>query len=152
LSTLSSHIESETPGLYTESDGEFAGWQTWKHPGFLTNSGPFWHRIEADGSARCAFRVEAKHLNGMGYVHGGCYMTFADYSLFAFIRGLNVRAVTVSFTCEFIAAAREGDLVEATGAVTHAGSSLIFLRGMMTNDKRPLFTYSATLKTLKPKS
>jgi acyl-coenzyme A thioesterase PaaI-like protein len=65
------------------SEGEFAGWTTWRRDSFESNNGPFWHKVEADGRVRCAFRVEAKHLNGMKNVHGGCYMTFADYCLFA---------------------------------------------------------------------
>ena len=39
--------------------------------------------MDDDGQVRCAFRVEKKHLNGMRNVHGGCFMTFADYCLFA---------------------------------------------------------------------
>ena len=63
---------------YTATEGEFAGWTTWKRDSFESVSGPFWHKVEADGSVRCAFRVEKKHLNGMKNVHGGCFMTFAD--------------------------------------------------------------------------
>jgi len=32
---------------------------------------------------QCAFRVEKKHLNGQRHVHGGAFMSFADYCLFA---------------------------------------------------------------------
>jgi acyl-coenzyme A thioesterase PaaI-like protein len=39
--------------------------------------------MENDGQIRCAFRVEKIHLNGMGNVHGGAFMAFADYCLFA---------------------------------------------------------------------
>jgi hypothetical protein len=34
--------------------------------------------------------------------------------------------VTVSFSCEFLDATREGDLIEASGEITRAGGSLIF--------------------------
>ncbi len=47
-----------------------------------THNGSFWHRMDDDGRIRCAFRVEAKHLNGMGKFHGA-FMAFADYCLFA---------------------------------------------------------------------
>ena len=71
------------PDLHVSTEGEFAGWRTWTRDAFETNNGPFWHRMEDDGSIRCAFRVEKKHLNGARNVHGGCFMSFADYCLFA---------------------------------------------------------------------
>ena len=65
---------------------------------FETNNGPFWHRMEDDGSVRCAFRVEKKHLNGGSNVHGGCFMSFADYCLFAIAAPmLQGPGVTMSF-------------------------------------------------------
>src|SRR5476651_2785635 len=35
---------------------------------------------------RVLFRSAKKHLNGANNVHGGCFMSFADYSLFAMAR------------------------------------------------------------------
>jgi acyl-coenzyme A thioesterase PaaI-like protein len=140
------------PDLHVGTDGEFAGWRTWSRDSFETHTGPFWHRMEDDGSIRCAFRVEKKHLNGSHNVHGGCFMTFADYCLFA-IAGplLNGPGVTVGFGCEFLDAAREGELIEGTGEVTRAGGSLIFLRGQLRSGERTLFTFSGTIKRVKRK-
>ena len=141
------------PDLHVGTDGEFAGWRTWSRDSFETHTGPFWHRMEDDGSIRCAFRVDKKHLNGSHNVHGGCFMTFADYCLFA-IAGplLNGPGVTVGFSCEFLDAAREGELIEGTGEVTRAGGSLIFLRGQLTSGERTLFTFSGTIKRVKKKA
>lgn len=140
------------PDLFIATEGEFAGWRTWSRDSFESNNGPFWHKIEDDGTVRCAFRVEAKHLNGMRNVHGGCYMTFADYCLFAIAsRELEGPGVTVSFACEFLDAAREGDLIECDGEMTRAGGSLIFLRGILRCGERRLFTFSATIKKVKRK-
>ena len=140
------------PDLHVGTDGEFAGWRTWSRDSFETHTGPFWHRMEDDGSIRCAFRVEKKHLNGSGNVHGGCFMTFADYCLFA-IAGplLHGPGVTVGFGCEFLDAAHEGELIEGTGEVTRAGGSLMFLRGQLTSGERMLFTFSGTIKRVKRK-
>lgn len=141
------------PDLHVGTDGEFAGWRTWSRDSFETHTGPFWHRMEDDGSIRCAFRVDKKHLNGSHNVHGGCFMTFADYCLFA-IAGplLNGPGVTVGFSCEFLDAAREGELIEGTGEVTRAGGSLIFLRGQLTSGERTVFTFSGTIKRVKKKA
>ncbi|MEW6640163.1 MAG: PaaI family thioesterase [Pseudomonadota bacterium] len=136
----------------TATEGEFAGWSTWSRDTFESHNGPFW-QIEEDGRVRCAFRVEKKHLNGLGHVHGGCFMTFADYCLFAFARReLQSPAVTVAFNAEFLDAATEGERIEATGEVTRAGGSLIFLRGMMTSDGRPLLSFSGTIKRVKKRA
>jgi acyl-coenzyme A thioesterase PaaI-like protein len=132
------------------TEGEFEGWSTWNRDSFESNNGPFWYRREADGRVRCAFRVEQKHLNGQGNVHGGCFMTFADFCLFAIAgRELQGPGVTVSFACEFLDAAREGDLIECDGEMTRAGGSLIFLRGMLKCGERALFSFSGTIKRVK---
>jgi acyl-coenzyme A thioesterase PaaI-like protein len=59
--------------------------------------------------------------------------------------------VTVSFACEFLDAAREGELVEGRGEITRAGGSLIFLRGTLKSGERTLFTYSGTIKRVRSK-
>ena len=140
------------PGLHVETEGEFKGWRTWSRDSFETHTGPFWHRVDENGRVQCAFRVEKKHLNGSGNVHGGCFMTFADYCLFALASPvLQGPAVTVSFAAEFLDAAREGELVECEGEITRAGGSLIFLRGLLKSGERSLFTFSGTIKRVKRK-
>jgi acyl-coenzyme A thioesterase PaaI-like protein len=140
----------DRPDLYVETEGEFTGWRTWSRDSFETHAGPFWHRVDETGRVRCAFRVEKKHLNGSGNVHGGCFMTFADYCLFALASPvLKGSGVTVSFASEFLDAAREGELVECEGEITRAGGSLIFLRGLLKSGERSLFTFSGTIKRVK---
>ncbi len=141
------------PDLHVETTGEFAGWRTWSQDNFESHNGPFYHRMEDDGQIRCAFRVERKHLNGASNVHGGAFMAFADYCLFAIATPvLQGPAVTVSFGCEFLDAAREGELVEGSGEIMRAGASMIFLRGVLKSGERPLFTFSGTIKRVKRRS
>jgi acyl-coenzyme A thioesterase PaaI-like protein len=141
------------PDLHVETSGEFKGWRTWSRDNFETHNGPFYHRMEDDGRIRCAFRVEKKHLNGTGNVHGGAFMAFADYCLFATASPeMDGPGVTVSFGCEFLDAGREGELVEGAVEITRAGGSMIFLRGMLTSGERPLLTFSSTIKRVKPRT
>ncbi|MHC2439064.1 PaaI family thioesterase [Bradyrhizobium sp. USDA 4451] len=141
------------PDLHVETEGEFAGWRTWTRDNFESHSGPFYHRMDEDGRIRCAFRVARKHLNGAGNVHGGCFMTFADYCLFALAASeLQGQGVTVGFSCEFLDAAREGELIECDGEITRAGGSLIFLRGTLRAATRAVFTFSGTIKRVKHKT
>ena len=138
------------PDLHVETSGEFAGWRTWSRDNFETHNGPFWHRMDDDGRIQCAFRLEPKHLNGQGNVHGGAFMSFADYCLAATAAPvLQGPGVTVSFACEFLDTAREGELVEGIGEIMRAGGSMIFLRGLLKSAERPLFTFSGTIRRVK---
>ncbi len=136
-------------GAVQATSGEFAGWWTWTRDHFETHNGPFWHREEG-GRIRCVFRVETKHMNGSGNVHGGCLMTFADYCLFALANHVlkDARGVTLSFASEFIDAANLGDLIECEGEVVRAGRSIVFLRGLLTSGGRPLLSFSGTVKRI----
>jgi uncharacterized protein (TIGR00369 family) len=133
------------------AEGEFAGWYYWPGDRYEVHSGPFYFRRDEDGRTRCAFRVEAKHLNGGGTTHGGCLLTFADYSLFAIGREAlaGSRGVTISLNSEFVGPAVEGDLVEATGEVIRAGGSLIFLRGTLTANGKPALNFSGVIKKIR---
>ena len=133
------------PKLVTE--GEWAGWRTWSGDPFETQSGPYYFR-EEDGRIRCAFRAERKHMNGGGFMHGGCMLTFADFALFS-IADEHLRdshAVTVSLNGEFVGPAHAGDLVEATGEVVKAGKSMIFIRGLISTGGEPMMSFSGVIK------
>jgi acyl-coenzyme A thioesterase PaaI-like protein len=147
---LTKNAYRNRPDLHVATSGEFTGWRTWSRDSFESQNGPFWHRMDDDGRVRCAFRVEKKHLNGMGNVHGGCFMTFADYCLFAIASPiLEGPGVTVSFASEFLDAAREGELIECDGEIMRAGGSLVFLRGLLKSGERSLFSFSGTIKRVK---
>ena len=152
MNEIAKTVFNQRPDIHVETEGEFKGWRTWTRDNFETHNGPFWHRMDENGQVQCMFRVEKKHLNGMRNVHGGCFMSFGDYCLFAIASSvLQGPGVTVSFACEFLDAAREGELVEGTGEITRAGGSLIFVRGMLKSAERTLFTYSGTIKRVKLK-
>ena len=144
--------DAQLPSPMTEiTEGEWAGWKVWSSDPFEMLSGPFYCRRTADRGQVCAFRAEQKHMNGGGFMHGGCLMTFADYALFCIadedLQGTG--SVTASMNCEFIDAARIGDLVEASGEVVRAGRSLVFIRGIVTTGGRPLLNFSAIVKKVR---
>ena len=142
----------EGPRLLTE--GEWAGWRFWGDGDpFERQSGPFYFREEADGSIRCAFRAETKHMNGGGFMHGGCIMTFADFALFVIARDVltESHSVTATFNGEFVGSVPEGALVEATGEVVKAGRSMVFVRGLITTGSDPVMSFSAVIKKTGPR-
>jgi uncharacterized protein (TIGR00369 family) len=144
--------DAQAPSRQTEiTEGEWAGWKLWPNDNFEMLAGPFYTRRTPERGQVCAFRAQARHMNGGGFMHGGCLMTFADYALFCIadqeLQGTG--SVTASMNCEFIDAARVGDLVEATGDVVRAGRSLVFIRGLVTTADRPLLTFSAIVKKVR---
>ena len=142
------------PNVITVEDGEFKGWRYFAtRDTFDSLIGPFYFRKCEDGHTRCAFRAEQKHMNAGGRMHGGCLMTFADIALFmlAYEEMEGQRGVTVQLDSTFLDAARVGDLVEATGEVTRAGGSLIFVRGQIVSGERLLFTFSGVIKKMGPR-
>ncbi|PZR36372.1 PaaI family thioesterase [Caulobacter segnis] len=132
--------------------GDWAGWRTWSGlDPFEDQSGPFYFREGEDGRVTTAFRAEPKHMNGGGFMHGGCMMTFADFSLFAIAwkELADSRAVTVSLNGEFVDPARPGDLVTATGEVVRAGGSLLFVRGLVSTGTGPMLNFSGVIKKIR---
>jgi uncharacterized protein (TIGR00369 family) len=132
------------------SEGEFAGWLHWQSDPFETRAGPFFMRREEDGSMVAAFRAEDRHMNAGGSMHGGCLMTFADFSLFA-IAGHALgddHAVTLNLAADFLGPVRSGAFVEARGEVTRGGGKTIFVRGMVTGDGVPALSFTGIIRRL----
>ncbi|MCB1647589.1 MAG: hypothetical protein KDI36_19160, partial [Pseudomonadales bacterium] len=59
--------------------------------------------------------------------------------------------VTVSFNCEFIAAAQTGSLIWCRGEIVRKTGSMVFLRGEIVADEQILLTCSAVVKRLIPR-
>jgi acyl-coenzyme A thioesterase PaaI-like protein len=145
-------IDNYASKLTAVTEGEWAGWN-W-YPGgdpFEDLAGPFYCRVDDEGRRICAFKAEKKHMNGGMFMHGGCVMTFADFSLF-WIAGdaiAGVRSVTATFNGEFVGSCGIGDIVECTGEVVKAGRSMVFLRGIISNASaggEPMMSFSSVLK------
>jgi acyl-coenzyme A thioesterase PaaI-like protein len=146
--------QSYASTLVEVTEGEWAGWKTYTGGDpFEDHAGPFYWRTGADGRPVCAFRAEQKHMNGGGFMHGGCIMTFADYSLFVFGREAieGSRSVTATFNGEFVGPVPLGALVESTGEVVKAGRSMVFLRGLITSGGEPVMSFSAVIKKTSPR-
>lgn len=130
--------------------GEFAGWLYWADDPFESHAGPYYFREDSQGPV-AAFRALPHQMNGGGFMHGGCLMTFADFALFALAQKEleGDHAVTVSFSSEFLSGAETGDWVEARGEVLRNGRSLVFVRGLVTAEGRPCLNFSGTIKRVR---
>jgi acyl-coenzyme A thioesterase PaaI-like protein len=143
-----------TGGLVPAENGPWAGWYRWAGTDpFEDGTGPFYLRRDEQGIVT-GFLPGPANLNGHGNVHGGCLMTFADFSLFMFAAadGQEVNGVTVSMNSEFIGAAESGVLLEARGELLGGGRSLAFVRGVITAGTRRILSFSGTIKRTLPPS
>lgn len=80
---------------------------------------------------RYAFKVDARHVNRRGILHGGMLMTLADMTLgqAAWDACDHALCVTMSMQNQFLKPAHEGDVVEVVPALMRQTRGLIFLRG-----------------------
>lgn len=147
---MSDAVETSYGTLSVMVSGEFAGWHYWEGDPYETRSGPFYHRREADGRHVSAFRAEPRHMNGGGFMHGGCLLTFADFALFAIATDeLNGdHAVTLNLAGDFLGPVQSGALLEARGEVTRGGGRTIFVRGMVTGDGTPALSFTGIIRRL----
>lgn len=138
--------------IKTNDDLRAAGYQTWGDADpFEDLIGPFFLKDNGDGTYRAAFVAEdERHCNAGGMLHGGLLMSFADYALFTIAKEeLNGFGVTVAFNSEFVSAGEAGELVEATGEITRATRSLIFVRGKIFSGDRTIMAFSGIIKRVK---
>jgi uncharacterized protein (TIGR00369 family) len=133
------------------ASGAWSGWSTYGDSPFEDHSGPFYTRIDENGRVVCAFRAAKHHVNGSGFVHGGCLTTFVDYAIFVIAHEALAghSSVTVSMNAEFVDAGREGELIECRGEIVRAAASMVFIRGMITSGQRPLLNFSSIIKKLR---
>lgn len=146
--------QSVSWGPKAVTEGEWAGWSIWSGTDpFEDHAGPFYFRDDEDGRPICAFRAETKHMNGGGFMHGGCIMTFADFCLFVIAREAltGSRSVTATFNGEFVGAVPPGALVTCKGEVVKAGRSMVFVRGLIETSGEPVMNFSAVIKKTRPR-
>jgi uncharacterized protein (TIGR00369 family) len=97
--------------------------------GFNQYVGPMYHLPDEEGHHRFCFRVDARHMNAAGTVHGGMLMSFADIAMSRAARAGTDRtnSSTVSLSCDFVGPGKLGDLVEARVRVTRRTRTIVFL-------------------------
>ena len=141
-------VEPPNSRLKLVTRGEWAGWSIWQSDAFESRAGPFYERVDEAGDGITAFRAGPEHMNGGGFMHGGCLMTFADSALFTIARPAMEGSfgVTVNLAGDFLEGARAGAFMEARGAVTRAARSLVFVRGLVTADGRAVLSFSGIVK------
>jgi uncharacterized protein (TIGR00369 family) len=125
-------------------------------PGFEPSerTGPFFDLIgpvytSADSRGiLLGLRARTEHCNARGLVHAAILTGLLDV-----VCGRNCatsvsgrHGVTVSLSIDFLAAAKEGEWLEATATVARAGGVLAFADGRIDVDGRPIAKASAVFR------
>lgn len=97
-----------------------------------------------------AFRIDARHLNLRGIIHGGMLMTLADMTLGQAVWDLTDKApcVTLNMHSHFLKPAVAGDVVQVTPQLIRRTRSLVFMRGDFTVAGEVVFTATSVWKLL----
>jgi acyl-coenzyme A thioesterase 13 len=93
-----------------------------------------------------ALRVEARHCNARGTIHGGILATLADVALgytMAFASTPPTSLVTASMTLDFAGTAKIGDWIEAAVDVLKQGGRLAFANCYITVGEQRIVRASA---------
>ncbi len=111
--------------------------------------GPFYYR-KTDAGLKMGFRAREHNCNGIKTVHGGTLMAFADYAATMLaLSGVKENCSTISFSSDFVAAARLGDWVEGEGEVIRRTGSMTFLNGRLHVDGETVLSFQAVMRRLK---
>ena len=108
-----------------------------------------------DGAATVEMTATEDMANHSGFVHGGMISTLADSAMGRSLRTLQpgvVRAMSFDLKLNFIAAAKIGETLSATGRVVHAGRRTVVTECRVEGaDQRLVATASATFAVTREK-
>ena len=108
-----------------------------------------------DGAATVEMSATEDMANHSGFVHGGMISTLADSAMGRSLRTLQpgvVRAMSFDLKLNFIAAAKIGETLSATGRVVHAGRRTVVTECRVEGaDQRLVATASATFAVTREK-
>lgn len=90
-----------------------------------------------EGSLTVEFIVRHDMTNPMGVLHGGIAATILDdvVGMMVYILGRDFAYTSVNLNCDFLHAARLGDILLASGKVIRAGKNIIHVEGSITNQE-----------------
>ena len=118
--------------------------------GFINVNGPLYARRSGSG-LQLGFRVERRHCNLMGILHGGMMATFCDMLLPISAHVLsgelgNRFLPTINLQIDYLAAAPLGSWVQGEAQLLRTTRSLVFMQGLVHADEVPAARVSGIFK------
>jgi len=118
--------------------------------GFCNHIGPFYEQHQ-NGQMVRAIEIDNRHLNPEGVVNGGVILSLMDYAIYRAIGdeiGHQIKFATINLNSNFLAAAKKGDILLATGKITRKTRSIIFAEGIIKTKDREVMTGSGLWKII----
>jgi uncharacterized protein (TIGR00369 family) len=118
--------------------------------GFIGMVGPLYTR-RTDGGIQLGFRVEARHCNPMGILHGGMMATFCDMLLPISAHVLSPQIgqrflPTISLQIDYLAGSPLGAWVQGEGQLLRVTRTLVFMQGLVKADAVTVARVSGVFK------
>ena len=117
---------------------------------FMEGNGPL-YLLHEGAVVKFGFRVEQRHVNPMGNLHGGMMASFCDMLLPLSVHrkdeSIGQRFLpTISLQIDYLAGAPLGCWVEGEGELLRATRSLVFAQGLVRADGVPCARASGVFK------
>jgi uncharacterized protein (TIGR00369 family) len=102
------------------------------------------------GTKTYAIRVDSRHMNRRGVLHGGMFMTLADLTFGQAVWDATDKApcVTLNMQSHFLKPAVDGDIVQVVPELVRRTRSLVFVRGDFMVEGEIVFAASSVWKLL----
>ena len=117
---------------------------------FIAANGPLYLRHEGD-DVKVGFRVEARHTNPLGILHGGMMASFCDMLLPLSVHRKSATIghrflPTISLQIDYLAPAHLGAWVEGEAQILRSTRTLVFVQGLVNADGTPVARVSGIFK------
>lgn len=134
-------------------DQDGAHWEPVLGQAFFDTLGPLLMRTLPNGEPRYAIRLEERHLNHYGIVHGGVILSFLDHALGIYAgRTHDAPAqATMNLSVSFVDAGQAGDLLEAEVEPIRTTRSVMFVRGTARVGTKVVATADGVWKLRRPR-
>lgn len=118
-------------------------WRDIKTDGFNGLVGPIRFAEAGENDFRVALQLDERHMNSVGVCHGGLLMSVGDTGMGTSAYTAAGSAVaTIDFECDFLAAAKLGQMLHGQCKVARSARELIFMEGELFADDRRVLRMS----------
>lgn len=119
--------------------------------GFVAVNGPLYMRKLDGGGVQLGFRVEPRHCNPMGILHGGMMATFCDMLLPISAHDQSPELArrflpTIQLQVDYLGPSPLGTWVQGEGQLLRSTRSLVFMQGLVTADDASVARVSGIFK------
>ena len=115
--------------------------------------GPWFMRVNVDGTRTVGFRVHEKNCNANGVCHGGIIATFADMLVRVFQEGCADgkgvgRMATINLDIDYLSPGWPGAWIEATPEVVQRTGKMLFTQALIRDGDTPVARCMAIYRLL----